>query len=256
MERTLRRRRRAAVALLTLLVPALSSCGSRDPGTPSASLGTVESRAIPTSLADLALQDQGDRTVTLASFRGKTVLIVPFLTLCTDICPLDTANLLEVQQVLVAARAAGEVQLVEMSVDPGRDTPARLAAYARLNGASWELVTESPAAARQFAHFFGWSVQRVPEDDPPSIDWWTGQPLTYDVDHSDGFVLIDPHGVERFSTVAAPDFRGDLNPTMHRFLDDEGLDHLEHPIKPGWDAAAALAVLGWSIHRSLPQGGR
>ena len=55
-------------------------------------------------------------------------MVVPFLTLCTDICPLTTGNLLQVEQSLRAARVADKVQIIELSVDPGRDTPARLAA--------------------------------------------------------------------------------------------------------------------------------
>ena len=118
-------------------------------------------------MADLPLTDEHGATVDLASFRGKTVMLVPFLTLCTDICPLDTGNLLQVERALRDDRAAANVQLIELSIDPERDTPARLAAYSRLTGASWELVTESPAEALRFEHFFGWAVQRVAEDTPP-----------------------------------------------------------------------------------------
>ena len=229
----------------------LAACGSSAPGPPPASLGTVQDRAIPAAIRGLPFTDQRGRNVELTSFRGKTVLLVPFLTLCTDICPLDTGNLLQVQRSLVADASAAKVQLVELSVDPARDTPSRLAAYARLTGASWELLTESPSQAVQVEHFFGWVVQRVPEDSPPSLDWWTGKPLTYDVNHSDGFVVIDTHGAERFSTGAAPDFRGTLNPTLHRFLTAEGHDHLAHPLNPGWNPTAALQTLGWQLHRPL-----
>ena len=64
-------------------------------------------------------------------------MVVPFLTLCTDICPLDTGNLLQVERALSGDGAAANVQLIELSIDPERDTPARLAAYSRLTGASW-----------------------------------------------------------------------------------------------------------------------
>jgi len=181
--------------------------------------------------------------------------VVPFLTLCTDICPLDTGNLLQVEHALVDAQVASKVQLVEMSVDPERDTPARLAAYAHLTGASWKLVTETPQEAVEFEHYFGWVVQRVAEDSPPSIDWWTNKPLTYDVNHSDGFIAIDSSGTERFSTSAAPDFAGTLNPVLHRFLNDEGREHLAHPVSPGWDPEVALQTLGWLLHRNIPVAG-
>lgn len=229
----------------------LAACGSSAPGPPPASLGTVQDRPIPDAIARLAFTDQSSRQVDLASFRGKTVMVVPFLTLCTDICPLDTGNLLQVEHSLVADASAAKVQLVELSVDPARDTPSRLAAYARLTDASWELLTESPSQAAQVEQFFGWVVQRVPEDSPASLDWWTGKPLTYDINHSDGFVIIDTHGAERFSTGAAPDFHGTLNPTLHRFLTAEGRDHLAHPLSPGWNPTAALETLGWQLKRPL-----
>jgi protein SCO1/2 len=239
-------------ALATLLTAA---CGS-DPHPAPTGLGTVEHRPVPASIATIPLTDQRGRSLDLASLRGTTVMVVPFLTLCTDICPLDTANLLTVERSLRAAHAAGDVQLVELSIDPERDTPARLAAYAALTGSSWELVTESGADAVSLERFFGWDVQRVAEDTPPSIDWWTKTPLTYDVNHGDGFVLIDPHGTEGFSTAAAPDFRGTLNPTLHRFLNAQGRDHLAHPLTPGWDAAGALGALGWALGRPLSVAGR
>ena len=56
--------------------------------------------------------------------------------------------------------------------------------------ANWELVTETPAVLHAVSQFFGFVYQKVPEDSPPSIDWLTGKPLTYDIDHSDGYVLI------------------------------------------------------------------
>ena len=178
-------------------------------------------------------------------------MVVPFLTLCTDICPLTTGNLLQVEQSLRAAHVAGKVQLIELSVDPGRDTPQRLAAYARLTMANWELVTETPAVLHSIAQFFGFVYQRVAEDNPPSIDWLTGKPLTYDINHSDGYVLISPRGAQRYSTGAAPSFRGNLNPKLHAFLDDEGLDHLAHPPKTGWTPADALTSLGWLLGQSI-----
>jgi protein SCO1/2 len=239
--------------LLTVLAVGLGVAACSDPpGQPSASSGTVQARPIPTIITDVPLTDQGGQVVTLSSFRGKTVMLVPFLTLCSDICPMTTGNLLKVEQSLRAAQVAGKVQIVELSVDPDRDTTARLAAYAHLTSADWELVTESDADLAMIAKFFGFAYQMVPQDNPPAIDWLTGKPLTYDVNHSDGYVLISPKGVERFSTAASPDFSGHLDPTLHAFLNDQGRQHLARPPQPGWTPADALASLGWLLGRSIP----
>jgi protein SCO1/2 len=232
----------------------LVACSSV-PGPPSPSLGSVSDRPVPADVRYLPLTNQQGERVDLASWSGKTVLLVPFLTLCTDICPMTTGNLLQVQRALEADKATSHVQIVELSVDPVRDSPARLAAYARLTGASWQLVTETPSALARIAGFFGFVYQQVPEDDPPSIDWWTGKPLTYDIDHSDGFVVIDPKGTERFVTAAAPDFHGKLDPTLEKFLDALGRHHLAHPPSPGYTPSFILQVLGWSMQRNLPAQG-
>lgn len=202
---------------------------------------------LPVSVSTATFVDQGGQAESLSALRGKTVMLVPFLTLCSDICPMTTGNLLQVERSLRAAHLANRVQIVELSVDPDRDIPARLAAYAKLTGADWPLVTESDVELTVIARYFGFSFQKVPQDTPPSVDWWTGKPLTYDVNHSDGYVLISPTGVVRFSTGSSPDFSGRLNPTLHAFLNAQGRDHLAHPPTPGWTPSDALGALGWLL---------
>ncbi|MGA8726260.1 MAG: SCO family protein [Acidimicrobiales bacterium] len=241
------------VATLSALALVLTACSAAAgaPGPPSASSGVMLSRIVPASITELPLTDQHGHVTDLAALHGRTVMIVPFLSLCQETCPFDTANLVQVQHALDRSGAGAKVVLMEVSVDPGRDTPARLAAYAQLSGASFELVTESPATLTAFEHYFAWYVQTVPEDDPPGIDWWTHQPLTYDVDHSDGYTLIDPSGVERFETGASPDFSGGLSPTLRRFLSPHGLSEVAHPAQPGWTPTVALASLGWMLHEHI-----
>jgi protein SCO1 len=252
--RTRSRRSGGAVLVGVLCAVTLAACSSV-PGPPPASVGSTSNRAVLSVIRQLPLTNQHGQQVDLAAWPGRTVLLVPFLTLCTDICPMTTGVLLQVERALAADDASSKVQIVEMSVDPGRDTPARLAAYASLTGVKWQLVTEDSAVLDQITKFFGFTYQIVPEDNPPSIDWWTGKPLTYDVDHSDGFVVINPNGVERFVTAAAPDFHGTLNPTLEKFLDDLGRQHLAHPPSPSYSPATILQALGWSMQRDLPAQG-
>ncbi len=233
----------------------LATCSSAAPSAPSASVGATINRVVPSAIRDLPLTNQAGQSVDLASWQGKTVLLVPFLTLCSDICPMTTGNLLEVERSLHADKALSDVEIVELSVDPGRDTPTRLAAYAKLTGANWQLVTETPTELATIAKFFGFFYQKVPEDNPPDIDWLTGKPLTYDIDHSDGFVIIDPKGVERFVTDSAPNFHGKLDPTLEKFLSPLGHRHLAHPPNPNWTPANLLQALAWSMHRPLAPSG-
>jgi protein SCO1/2 len=238
---------------LTLVVMAalLAACSSSSTSAPPASVGAIVKRIVPTAIRQLPLTDQTGRSVDLASWSNKTVLLVPFLTLCADICPMTTANLLEVERSLHADKAASKVVIVELSVDPGRDTPTRLAAYAKLTGAHWQLVTETPANLAAIAKFFGFNYEKVPEDNPPDIDWLTGKPLTYDIDHSDGFVIINPKGVERFVTASGPNFHGRLNGTLEKFLSPLGHKHLAHAPLPNWTPGNLLEALSWSMHLPL-----
>jgi protein SCO1 len=205
--------------------------------------GTAIHARVPENLLRLALTDQFGRKVSLASWPGKTVLLVPFLSLCGDVCPLTTGNLLQIERSLRADHAASQVQIVELSVDPRRDIPARLAAYAKLTHASWELVTARPTELAALAKFFHFTYEKVREDQPPSIDWWTGKPLTYDVQHSDDYFVIDPSGVERVLNNATPDFHGHLNPKLYRFLSAEGRQNLRNPQEPSWTPANVMAAL-------------
>lgn len=189
----------------------------------------------------------------LSSWPGKTVLPVPFLTLCQDVCPLITGNLLAVQRALKADPAAGNVQIVELSVDPARDTAARLAAYAKLTGGNWQFVTESAADLRGLAKFFGFYYQKVPENHADAIDWWTGKHLTHDVDHTDNYFVIDPKGIERVENDAAPDFHGKLNRKLYDFLDALGHEHLVQAPQPNWTPGDLLKALAVSLGRPLPE---
>ena len=106
---------------------------------------------------------------------------------------------------------------------------ARLAAYQREFGADWQLWTGTPSAVAAFWKPFGVGYQIVPEEKPAHLDWWTGTPLTYDVVHTDGYILVDTDGRERFVDASAPDLGGRLSPKLSALLDGDGLHGLHHP---------------------------
>ncbi len=141
---------------------------------------------------------------------------------------------------------------MELSVDPGRDSPARLAAYASLTGASWQLVTETPTNLATIAKFFGFEYQTVPQGNPPATDWWTGKPLTYAINHSNGYVIISSKGVERFATDATPNYKGPLNPTIEKFLSPIGHQNEYHPATHNYTPKTILQALAWTMQRPLP----
>ncbi len=198
------------------------------------------------------LVDQQGHAVSLAALRGKVVVLAPFLSLCQDECPLVTGAFISLQRDLRAAGLAQRVVFVEATVDPGRDTVARLAAYEKEFGADWDLWTGTPADIAAFWKPFGVEYQIVPEEQPPKIDWFTGKPLTYDVDHTDGYILIDTSGRERFVDATAPNEKGQLDPKLRGLLDEGGVHELQNPQAPDWTTADALASISWLLGTNVP----
>jgi protein SCO1/2 len=197
--------------------------------------------------------DQQGQAVTLQQYRGKYVVLAPFLTLCQDECPITTGAFQVMQASVAKAGLASQVVFIEMSVDPERDSPARLLAYQNEFGADWTLLTGTSAHMASLRSFFGVYAQEVPESNPPALDWWTHKPLTYDVDHTNGFILIDPQGDERWITTDLPLLNGKLSLKLRDLLDEEGYQHLEHGIQgEGYTIPQAVDALSWLVQRHIP----
>lgn len=228
-----------------------ATSGSSPPGSPPAAIGDQLDRPIPNAIARAGFLDQQDHQVTLRNFAGRVVFLVPFLTSCQEECPITTGALEEIKRALVADHLDDKVAIVEVTVDPGRDTPERMSAYARLTGTSWPLLTASPNTIATLWHYFGIYYQVVPEASPPGIDWQTQRPYAYDVDHSDGFILLNPHLDERF--VAAGMVSGArVSPTLRSLLDSNGLSDLTHPGGGSWTVGEALDAIGWLAGQNVP----
>lgn len=238
------------VVVLLCAVPVLAACGSPGDPPPMASQGVVQDRPLPA----IPLISSSGAASSLAAYRGKYVVMAPFLTLCQDECPLVTGAFIALKRDVDAAGLGGKVVFMEITVDPGRDTPARLAAYAREFGADWPLLTGTPANLDTLWRYLGVSVQIVPEEQPPKIDWYTGTPLTYDVDHTDGYFLIGPRGQVRFSDSNPPNLRGRLGKKLAGLLDDGGVQNLDHPDDPNWTLSDALQSISWLVGQNIPGG--
>jgi cytochrome oxidase Cu insertion factor (SCO1/SenC/PrrC family) len=243
-------RRGASIPLLlVVLATALAACGSSgDPPAPSASQGIVENRAIP----DIPLISSSGAPTSLGQYRGKDIVMAPFLSLCQDECPLVTGAFIALQRDVRAAGLEKKVVFMEITVDPGRDSAARLAAYSKEFGADWVIATGTPANLDALWKFLGVSVQIVPEEQPAKIDWYTGTPLTYDVDHTDGYFLIDGSGHERFSDSNPPDLHGQLDQKLKGLLNAGGIRNLDDQAAPNWTVGEALSSLSWLVGRTIP----
>jgi len=74
--------------------------------------------------------------------KGKTVVIDLIYTHCVDACPLETARLVQVQNML-GDRVGKDIFFYSITIDPKRDTPRVLKAYAESYhvGPGWTFLT-------------------------------------------------------------------------------------------------------------------
>ncbi|MGH8739920.1 MAG: SCO family protein [Burkholderiales bacterium] len=82
--------------------------------------------------------------------KGKTVAINVIFTDCKDVCPLETAMLVQLHR-LLGDRVGRDIAFYSISIDPERDTPAVLKAYAEKFGAllpGWLFLTGKPEDIR------------------------------------------------------------------------------------------------------------
>ncbi len=114
---------------------------------------------------DFTLVDQSGAEVSLASLRGKTLLVDFVYTECPGPCPVQTARQVELQRSL-PAELRERTRFVSISLDPERDTPAALRAYAEARGADlehWSFLTGPSAAVAGVVRGFGVGSLRKPD---------------------------------------------------------------------------------------------
>jgi cytochrome oxidase Cu insertion factor (SCO1/SenC/PrrC family) len=132
---------RRVFAVVTLaLILALSGCAREAAGDYPASNGN-------NCLPDVSLIDQHGKAISLASLKGKPVLIDFIYTSCASTCPVLTSKIAAVARELGPALGAN-VTIVSITLDPEHDGPAQLAAYAKSQTADnngWLFLTGKPA---------------------------------------------------------------------------------------------------------------
>ena len=102
---------------------------------------------------DFTLQS-ADGPVSLKDFRGKVVLVYFGYTYCPDICPTSLAATSEGLKQLTPEELA-RVAMIFVSVDPKRDTPARLKEYAGFFHPAMVGVTGTPEEIAGIAKRYG-----------------------------------------------------------------------------------------------------
>jgi protein SCO1/2 len=130
-------------------------------------------------IADFNLINQNGDTITQENYRDKIYVADFFFTTCPTICPIMTANLVEVQAALVNDP---EVLLLSHSVTPEIDSVAQLKKYAiekGVNDAKWNLVTGDKKQIYELARKSYLAVQEDGDGGP------------FDMIHTENFILVD-----------------------------------------------------------------
>jgi cytochrome c biogenesis protein CcmG/thiol:disulfide interchange protein DsbE len=242
----------AALLAIELTVVALGAHGTSGSGSAAAPAPLAAGAPIDEPLPRLTLLDEQGHATSLASFRGKYVVLAPSLTLCHEVCPLTTGALMQLRGRLAAEGLAGHVVVAEATVDPWRDSPARVRAFKRRTGADIRFLTGTRDEIRRLWKFFGVDYERVPEGRPPDIDWWTHRAQTFDVQHTDGVFIVDPGGRWRVAVSGVPNLGGRLSPKLSSLLNDEGKANLRHP-DTAWTVDGVLDDLLALMGRPRPR---
>jgi protein SCO1/2 len=148
--------------------------------------------ATPRELPAVELVDEHGAPFRPAEFSGGWSFLYFGYTYCPDVCPLTLVELAALKRQLAAEAFAQPAAFYLVSVDPQRDTPARLREYVAYFDPELRGLTGSAEALAALASATE-TLFDVPED--RSGD-------NYLVSHSSNVVLLDPDG--RFHAVFTP----------------------------------------------------
>jgi len=169
-------------SLFLVLLP--SDLRAHVPGAPR---DVPPSSATPNTKAPefILLNQEGNRFES-AKLHGKVVVLNFIFTTCTDVCPLFTANLAQLQRTLKNERT-GSLFLVSITTDPEVDSPKVLKSYAQRYGAdfqNWAFLTGSESQLKEV--WKGFDVRVIKK----------GRGL---VQHTSLTTVIDRQGIRRFN---------------------------------------------------------
>jgi len=147
----------------------------------------------PKPLTAFALTDHKNRTFDLASLKGKWSFLFFGFTHCPDVCPTTLAVLARAREFIAQNMAQAEnIQFVFVSVDPNRDTVARLGEYVSYFDAAFLGATGDSGQIANLAGQLGAPYQVTIT---PGVE-------NYPVTHTTAVFLLDPRA--RYHAVFTP----------------------------------------------------
>ena len=182
---------------LALLAPAAFAAPAPAPGLKAGVFNP------PRAAPEISLSSSNGGQFKLSDYRGKVVVLEFGFTHCVEVCPVSLATLTQARQAMGAA--AADVQVVFVTVDPARDSVARMRSYLSPFDKSFIGVTGTRQQVDAVLKAYGiTTTKRMVE----------GSKRDYTMHHSSYLYFIDRHGMQRAMMPfgrASSDFVHDLH---------------------------------------------
>jgi protein SCO1/2 len=136
----------------------------------------------PRQAPDFSLSGSNGSELELSRYRGKVVLLGFGFTSCAYVCPTTLSTLAKARKKL--GPSGNDLQVVYVTVDPERDSPAKMRSYLSSFDASFIGATGTPEQLGNVRRAYGVVATKVKGKDPAD----------YSVDHSSFVYLIDREG--------------------------------------------------------------
>ena len=235
----------AAPVFASMSMPMPTSTPPPISGTAAMMGGTIFDVPVPASIANTKLTDARGKNFSLASLKGKYVVLTDFFTSCDMICPMTSVNMRDIGDEVRKSGLSKNTVVLEVTIDPERDTVARIKAYQALFGdSSWTIATGKATALNNFWCWFGVYAKQEKNSDGTSPDWQTHKPASYDVVHDDVVIIIGPNGHWRWLELGNPAVSNPttLPKTLKNYLSSNGRLNLIKPQQPSWTVTAVYGA--------------
>ena len=172
--------------------------------------GSIIFYPTPRPLPDFSLSQSDGTRLIPGELRGHWTLVFLGFTFCPDVCPTTLSELALAQKQWERIPESLRPRVVFVSVDPERDTPARLGEYAHAFHKDTLAATADVPSLERFTTSLGLVFMKAPGKQ------FKTNPNDYSMDHSSAIGVLDPQG--RLAGLIRPPFRPDAIATDMKAL--------------------------------------
>ena len=143
---------------------------------------------------DILLETQAGEGLRFSEMQGRPLIVAMFYASCPHVCPMTVSTIRAIEAQL-PSEARERLQVLMITFDPERDTPAALADLAerhRVNNDRWRFVRTAAAEVRPVAAVLGIKYRQLPDGG---------------FNHSSPILLLDGEGreISRSEKLGMPD---------------------------------------------------